>query len=257
MTIITPICDRIELLAFYLQYYQRQGVERFVVALYNGKKSPLHDAICRIGNRMRVDLHIRPSVTCPLSEFNGSMETPGINLIREEFIRASEWFAIADLDEFIRPLQGSNLIDLASKAMASGYPAVHGPMVDRIAATGQFPAIDPDKTLDEQFPFQCDLTEACGAMSSKIFLSRGNLEVTNGHHQLNNGNVSIMRDGGEVHHFKWTSGIVGRLQNRLKHFRAQRLPWAEESATLLKVIENGINLADPNLKARIAQALGI
>ena len=257
MTIITPICDRIELLAFYLQYYQRQGVERFVVALYNGRKSPLHDAIGRIGNRSKVDLHIRPSVICSLPEFSGPKETPGINLIRQEFIRPDEWFAIADLDEFVRPLQADNLIDLASRAMASGYTAVHGPMVDRIAATGQFPAIDPDNTLDEQFPFLCDLTEACGAMSSKIFLSQGHLEVENGHHWLNNGNVSIMRDGGEVHHFKWTSGIIGRLQNRLKHFRGQRLPWAEESAKLLKVIENGINLADPNLKVRIAQALGI
>lgn len=257
MTIITPICDRIELLPFYLQYYQRQGVERFVVALYNGRKSPLHGVICCIGNQIKVDLHIRPSVICPLPELSGPKETPGINLIRQEFIRPDEWFAIADLDEFIRPLRCSNLVDLASKAIASDYTAVHGPMVDRIAATGQFPAIDPDNTLDEQFPFQCDLTEACGAMSSKIFLSRGDLEVTNGHHWLNNGNVSILRDGGEVHHFKWTSGIIGRLQNRLKHFREQRLPWAEESARLLKVIENGINLTDHNLKVRIAQSLGI
>lgn len=257
MTIITPICDRIELLPFYLRYYHRQGVERFVVALYNGKKNPLHDAIYRFGNQSKVDLHIRPSVICPLPELSGPKETSGINVIRQEFIRPDEWFAIADLDEFVRPLRGTNLIDLASRAIASDYTAVHGGMVDRIAATGEFPAIDPDRGLDEQFPLQCDLTEACGAMTSKIFLSRGNLEVTNGHHWPNSGNVSIMRDGGEVHHFKWTSGIIGRLQNRLKHFREQRLPWAEESARLLKVIENGINLTDHNLKVRIAQSLGI
>lgn len=257
MTIITPIYDRIDLLAFYLQYYKRQGVERFVVALYNGEKSPLHDAIRRIGNQIKVDLHIRPSVICPLPEFSGPRETPGINLIRQEFIRPDEWFAIADLDEFIRPLHGSSLIDLASKAAASGYNAVHGAMLDRIAATGQFPAIDPDNTLDEQFPLQCDLTGACGAMSSKIFLSQGNLAVTDGHHRLNRGDVSIMHDGGEVHHFKWTSGIIGRLQDRLKYFRKQRLPWAEESAKLIEAIANGINLADPNLRVRLAQPLGI
>jgi len=167
---------------------------------------------------------------------SGPKETPGINLIRQEFVQPDEWFAIADLDEFIRPLRGSNLIDLASKARASGYSAVHGSLVDRIAATGQFPAIDHDNTLDEQFSLECDLTEAGGAMSSKIFLSRGNVEVTHGHHRVTSADIPVMHNGGEVHHFKWTSGVVTRLHDRLKCFRAQQLPWAEESAKLLKVI---------------------
>src|SRR5438270_2674000 len=156
MTIITPIYDRIDLLTFYLHYYRRQGIERFVVALYNGAKNPLHDAICCIGRQLKADLHVRTSVICPLSEFNGPKETPGINLIRQEFIQPMEWFAIADLDEFVRPLHADNLLDLASNAMKSGYLAVHGSMVDRISATGHFPTIDLRSSLDKQFPLLCD-----------------------------------------------------------------------------------------------------
>jgi len=111
--------------------------------------------------------------------------------------------------------------------------------------------------LDEQFPLLCDLTKACGATSSKIFLSRGDVEVTSGHHRVISGDIPVMHNGGEVHHFKWTSGITTRLDDRLKYFRTQQLPWAEESAKLLRIVENGINLADANLKVRIAPALGI
>src|SRR3954464_15028786 len=100
MTLITPISDRIELLTFYIHYYRRQGAERFVVALYNGAQNPLYDSIYCIGRQLKADLHVRTSVICPLSELNGSKETAGINLIRQEFIRPKEWFAIADLDEF-------------------------------------------------------------------------------------------------------------------------------------------------------------
>src|ERR1041385_6881970 len=98
MLMIFPVCDRVELLPYFLRYYQAMGATQFVCGLYNGKRNRLDKSIAAFESHYH--LHIRTSVTCNRDRFSPVNEALGLNAIREEFAGPFGWYGIADLDEF-------------------------------------------------------------------------------------------------------------------------------------------------------------
>lgn len=250
MLVICPIFDRCDLLPYYLQYYSRLGATQFVVALWNGEKNPLYEVIKAHSG---YDISIRTSLDCPVKDYNGPLESEGLNRIREEFRRPHQWYCLADLDEFCY-FGGRSLDRVVEEATAQGFTAVHGTFYDRVARDGQFPPVQPGKSLDSTFPMACDLTRCLGANFNKVPLSRFNVPVESGHHWTR-GNV--WWNQAEVHHFKWSDGLMQRLRERDMYFTAQGLPWSGESAKFLRVIQEDEYRDDPNFCYREARQIGI
>jgi hypothetical protein len=247
MLVICPIFDRCDLLPFYLRYYTRLGATQFVVALWNGERNPVYEVI-----RSYTDwpIEIRTSIECLIKDYNGPDESNGLNRIRTEFNDRFPWYCLADLDEFCR--FNGTMPEVAAAAEKEGYEAVHGVFYDRFALKG-YPPIRQDTTLDETFPMMADATRLLGANHNKIPLSRSDVEVESGHHFTKG---KTWWNQVEVHHFKWTDGLVGRLRERDMFFTAQGLPWSGESRKFLQAVEDD-DIRTPNFRFREARKIGI
>lgn len=158
------------------------------------------------------------------------------NIAQENALRsAGRWYFRADLDEF--PV--ADLSDLARRADALGLRAVQGQMVDRVAADGSLPAIDPARPLGDQFPLKGRITgPLLGACDVKVFLVKGDTPLGMGGHHQRGG--TPMRSEAEVHHFKWSAGVIDRLRERIAHYqRIGMSHWAESAKFLAHYDANG------------------
>lgn len=250
MLVIVAIADRIRLWPWFLRYYTRLGATRFAVGLLNGVKNPHYASLLQWNPAY--DVHIRPSVVCDFSEFNGPSETAGLNRIREEFAPENGWYCMADLDEFAY-FDGRDFASVIKEAESRGVAALHGTFVDRVAADGSFP--EPDGNLDDLYPMACDLTGSTLAQVNKFPLARSEVRIESGHHFVATENV--WQNAAEIHHFKWVAGVQRVLEARLKFFRQQKLEWCEESRLFLERMSRGVNLGDPVYNARAAAKLGV
>lgn len=252
MLVICPIFDRIELLPFYLRHYTNLGATQFVFAVWNGETNPLWH---RIDDwKFDYPIELRKSVECPIESYNGPSETVGLNRMREEFRKTHDWFCVADLDEFCWFKDGASMRAVAGEADMAGFSSVHGFFHDRFARDLSFPAIDPSKTLDEQFPLRADATGWHGANTNKVCLARTNVPILSGHHGATG---AIWMNQIEVHHFKWTQGVEARLQERFKHLTGQGVHWAYESGSFLKAIAEGKFRPDTECNWQEARKIGI
>lgn len=252
MLVICPIFDRVELLPFYLRYYERLGATQFVAAVWNGKQNPLCDLIERYATDYPIE--IRTSIECPVNLYNGPAESNGLNKIVDEFRDRFPWYCLADLDEFCWFTGDRKLSQVAHEAEKKGYTAVHGTFFDRMARDYKLPSIRLLKDLDAVFPLVCDLTRVIGANYNKIPLSRSDLRVESGHHATS-GNPWYNQ--AEVHHFKWTEGLIERLRERDLYFHQQGMLWAAESQKFLSTLEKGAYLEEPAYCTREARKLRI
>lgn len=250
MIIIFPICDRIRLLPYFLRYYASLGAKEFVCGLYNGEQNPLYDQVREVGSSY--GLHVHTSVACVFEKYRGALEIDGLNWIRQKYAIKHGWYCIADLDEF-HHFHGQSLAEVARSAEHNSFTAIHGQFIDRISADGTFP--DLQGSLDATFPLGCDLSLCAGLACRKIALAKSQVAITAGHHDAQ---ANICRNAAEVHHFKWSNGVREMVVDKHRRYREQALPWAtEQLPKLLKLIENGIDLSNPNLNLRPAAKLGI
>ena len=251
MLVIFPVFNRIALLPYFLRYYVSMGATQFVCALHNGRENPLWDAIQAFAGKFQ--LEVQTSVVCGVDSYSGSAETPGLNRIRKNFAEQYGWYCIADLDEF-HFFGGRTLSEIVREAEDRGFGAVHGQLVDRIAADGSLP--DVQGLLDETFPLACDLSRCAGVPCRKIVLARGHVEIAPGHHLA--ASVRTWHNMAEVHHFKWVNGVREELAARGERYARLNLPWADECLRVLELIQNGgIDLSHPGLKMRTASMLGV
>ncbi|MDB6131356.1 MAG: hypothetical protein JWM04_2463 [Verrucomicrobiales bacterium] len=246
MLVICPVFNKIELLPFYLKYYEGLGATEFVVALWNGQKNPLHEAILQTG------VDIRTSVMCDMKDYNGPAEIPGLNAIREELAGRHGWYCIADLDEFFH--FGESLPAMREAAEKNGFQAVHGIFHDRVAPEYEFPSISESTSLDLTFPLECDLTRVAATNNNKICMAKKEVRIESGHHYCHGKSWNYKA---EVHHFKWRDGIMEQLAERDRFFTAQGLPWSGESSRFLKTINEKNYLEQSQYNTRPARIIGI
>jgi hypothetical protein len=254
MTLVCPVFDRINLLPYFIKYYEKIGVTRFIFAVWNAEV----DLVSAIKERFvkhsesTSQVYIYPSFFSTKEEYNGVKEHEALCSIISNKIPYGEWYMIADMDEFhvfTQPIP--ELIKLADTGQ---FDAIGGELYDRVSVD-EFPKrLDYSKTLDSQFPYVSDITRVVGANDRKVALIRGGTLPGLGHHAVDEPTIhnSVL-----THHFKWTHGIVNRLHERKKNYTKQGLPWAGESATILEVLENQEHINNGMFNFRLAQKIGV
>ncbi len=201
------------LLPHLVTYYRRLGIESFYLITHaqsaaDAGRGDVEDVAAGLGLRVfhtqvgpwSLDLH-QALVRYAMSE------NPG------------DWYVIADIDEmlvFDRPLA-----DLADLCERDGRDHVNGCFLDRIAADGSFPDVG-STSLWDQYPLACSISATLTrALPLKVVFARGHVELLTGQHGAPEGR-GLPRELGyaQVHHFKWTGGVVGRLRRRLDLYAA-------------------------------------
>jgi hypothetical protein len=141
--------------------------------------------------------------------------------------RPDDWWVIADIDEFhLYPY--NNLQLLIDDCELNGWDIVRGGFIDRVGGGGEFPTIESDKSIWEQFPnagfFRYPMSNAC---PNKICLVKGNVKITSGQHYAEFDGQTTWKWQGwnhpliapyhdysiQVHHFKWDATVIERIKD--------------------------------------------
>lgn len=135
------------------------------------------------------------------------------------------WWIIADIDEFhLYPMQPRKI---AMDCVVNGWEIVRGGFIDRVGKDGNFPQIDEEEDIFNQFPlagfFRYPMSGAC---PNKICIKKGHVEITPGQHYAKILGHTTWRWQGwshpqiapienysvQVHHFKWDSTCLERIR---------------------------------------------
>lgn len=139
----------------------------------------------------------------------------------------NDWWVIADIDEFhLYPNDDMN--EMIADCEDNGWDIVRGGFIDRIGREGDFPKIESDISIWQQFPnagfFRYPMSKAC---PNKICVVKGAIPVSSGQHYAildgettwkwrgwNNPLIApIQYYSVQVHHFKWDSTSIKRIQS--------------------------------------------
>jgi hypothetical protein len=173
----------------------------------------------------------------------------------------NDWWVISDIDEF-HLYPNDDLRSLVNDCEQNGWEMVRGGFIDRIGIDGEFPKIESDKVLWEQFPnagfFRYPMSKAC---PNKVCLVKGYLPITSGQHYAKiNGETTwrwqawnhpliapVETHSVQVHHFKWDETAINRILDVASI--KQDYSFSDEYFTMYNEIRkssNKINLLNPD-----------
>lgn len=174
------------LLPYFLKYYSTRGVELFGIVAH----CKFDEKIFR-GYPVHLESHKEPYI-------NGPRDAEILDSLRTKLVSNYDWFIPTDLDEFHWT---PGLIDFRHYC-ADDYEWIPSVFIDRIAADGSIPVIDPRKSLDSQFPLRgLVIQEINKGAPHKVALCRGYLNPSSGHHNCHPAKFAPFTF--ETHHFKW------------------------------------------------------
>lgn len=168
-----------------------------------------------------INLGITPYKVVTDAKFNWERVTELYNEVKAT--KPDEWWIVADDDELqVYPTSIENIIEECEEF---GYDFVTGGFLDRIGTAGTFPEVSPNTAIHKAFPyagfFRYPMSGAC---PNKVTLMKGHVRVTPGQHYVDFGNgktswgrshpkrMPIEKCFTQVHHFKWDSSVLERLQ---------------------------------------------
>jgi hypothetical protein len=169
--------------------------------------------------------------------------------------RPNTWILHTDLDELLEfpaPVR-----QITQAAAEKNITAIHGHFVDRVAADGSLPPIQPHPSLWEQFPVACKLSgNILKGVTKKVMLSRYSVHVSSGHHDAIGLPVLPPPIGTpqsyRVAHFKWRNGILSQLQRVLEEdsWSAAQKCEVRRFFAWLNEHDGKIDLSNPMIEAR-------
>jgi hypothetical protein len=142
-------------------------------------------------------------------------------LIRELMLQhPDDWWVIADLDEF--HVYDRTLPDVIALCEKNGYDYVTGAFLDRVSEDGQLTTVEPAerRSVWDQYPMAGLLTlQLLNGRTTKVTIARGSVELDYGQHRAWTGKAAPVGDlCPQVHHFKWTASVSGRLEERAEAY---------------------------------------
>lgn len=221
------------LLPYFLKYYSRIGVERFVYNVY-GPDLERYERIEQVFE------------DCGVSYERGFWEREKRPTGRNRIVRIcklvnrrkrkflSDWTFYPDLDEFAE-FPGDNIREYVD-SLPGPVRIVQGEWWDRVAGDGSLAEIVPGRPLEEQFPVTAKLACLFSPVTHVIVACKGSASPE---HHPKIGRQAARRAFSDlipVHHFKWNSGIKERLQERYKYYPAMKAPTAS-IARVVKYLE--------------------
>lgn len=221
LKVICVIGHGINLIPHYIQHYLQLDVDEINFVVYSSDLYPnLYDEVKRaIGDRIEVKIigNVYHRV------FDWEKVTDLYNHYTNYFL--NDWWIVADIDEF--HLYSMSLRSIIKDCYNNGWEIVRGGFVDRIGAKGEFPEINGEEDLFDQFPmagfFRFPMSGAC---PNKICIKKGYIQITPGQHYATiNGHTTwrwqgwnhpliapIAKYSVQVHHFKWDSTCLKRMR---------------------------------------------
>jgi hypothetical protein len=201
--------DSIDILSQWFTFYRRVGVERFHVFFSNPLGNP--ESV-----QSYLDLFSRNPVTVIESSVGSVDEFQRVAKITEYKsveLSSDRWVWTVDSDEFV-----SLDPELLSKLWEGPDDYLGGTLIDRFATLGALNPVEEGTSIFKQFPVQALFTaDILKGTSTKVPLSRPFVRLGPGLHRVDEDPASVKRAelSVPVHHFKWTAGLVERLEARL------------------------------------------
>jgi len=209
LKVVTCISYDATLLPHFVAYYKSIGVDSFLISI-DERVDGIWDNVARIAETLPANIELvaaseRQKTTGV--EFNNKEET------RQRYIAPSDWIIPADLDEFIqfpRPLP-----QLIKEIEEAGATFIMGQFRDRIARHGVLSDTQPEPSIWEQYPLECNISELLvRCWCHKVTLCRGDCELTSGHHNVIRPAIPLVSRRCIIHHFKWRQGLLEALHRR-------------------------------------------
>lgn len=245
---LVTVTNRVTTLRQMLNHY-KDIVDEIYVVVY--QKSP-NDTILEDV----ISLGITPYKVVSGDEYQFETVTKLYNEVK--LTKPDEWWIVADDDELhIYPTDIRKMIEDCEE---NGWEFITGGFIDRIGEGGSFPLVTPSTNLWETFPyggfFRYSLSGAC---PNKVCVMKGKVKVSNGqHYVIYDGKTvwgvegtkhpkryPIERGFVQVHHFKWDSTVLDRLE-KVSNIKEDYTYWKEYKKMYNNILRNDgkINLTN-------------
>lgn len=227
--LVTLVGGHVDVMPFMLEHYRSKGVDAFSVNVH------LRHPDDPVGLEVRA---ITDAFGCAMETVVGNWLDYELSVWLASMRQYSDdWWILADQDEF--HYFPDELPALLAYCDARGYDHIYGTFVDRVSSDGRFAVVDRSRPLWPQFPLGGIVSARLfGRFSPKVVAAKGRVIIGTGHHKTLNGCPCPARDAFvQVHHFKWTDGVVERQQHRAEHFRKAGVNHWTESARIVDYAE--------------------
>jgi tetratricopeptide (TPR) repeat protein len=232
-----------ELLPHWLEHYTNLGADELLLGIFDDLTGDSMAEIDKCAQRWKFRRFVQHWGGATESETYCQRQSG----CRRAGARPGTWILHTDLDEFQQYLQP--IKEVAADAAKKNIKAVVGRFVDRVAADGSLPAIQPHPSLFEQFPVECNMTESILKGSPlKVMMARFSVIVNSGHHDAPQERANAAPVG-KVAHFKWHGGLLERMRWGLRQENAS-MEWKGDTRRFLAWLDQHggrINLSDPEL----------
>lgn len=249
MKMLLNIAHDVALLDHFYEHYKVMGITEFHIGILEGAEW-LHQV-----ERWAFKKGIRTHRFKMEDRMQGARDSVDQNDTRKAVIDPGEWYAVADLDEFVVFASGKSFPEMVDAAQICGCNVVTGGMYDRITADGELPE-ELWENIWDQFPVCLELTKhLVGGNSSKMVLARGDVVITHGHHA--DPSVQSLHVA-QVHHFKWRASVVTMLERRMEEYKAAGRCWQDSFNVLEHLNKNGGYLnVEELIRKDVAHRIGL
>jgi hypothetical protein len=217
--LVTVTGSRVDTLWHMLNHY-KDLVDEMYVVVYEWEGSSTYNEVLKITKQFE-KAEIIERVT--KEKFNWEYVTQLYNETKMLF--PNNWWVVSDDDEF--HIYSKPLNEIISTCERNGWELVRGGFIDRIGQVGDFPKINKNENIFQQFPvagfFRYPMSGAC---PNKVCIMKGQIEITSGQHYAKIDGQTTWKWQGwnhpliapveeynvQVHHFKWDSTCIERIK---------------------------------------------
>lgn len=227
ITVLTCVRYDDSLLPQFIDYYRSLGANAFVIGAFPDFYAPLRSFVDESFAEADCTFQV---VLCPDEKKVSFLSGGVLEYLRGHYVHEG-WVIPADLDEFYQ--YPETLPHLMSGDYCSGQ------FVDRIAADGSLAAFNPNISIWQQYPLECDIADKLlQGWSSKVTFCRYNVSLDDGHHHCVDDTKVCLNDETRVHHFKWRNHITGILKQRIEEYKALGFVFFNESERVVNYLEH-------------------
>ena len=211
--LVTVVGRNTHILPHMLKHYEDKVDEIFVVVYRQKDDDKILEEIEELG--------IKPYWVVTEPKFHWERVTHIYNTVKDLY--PEDWWIVSDDDEL--QVYPYDIGDIIKDCKRNKYDFVTGGFIDRVGTEGTFPNVTRKTNLQEAFPwagfFRYHMSGAC---PNKVTLMKGKVKVTPGQHYVDFGDgknswgkshpkrFPVNEVFTQVHHFKWDSSVLQRLQ---------------------------------------------
>ena len=221
----------------FVAHYRHQGVQYFQLSLHLEPGTPATEVASARARAASIAEEVNLP---PFREIHEPFDAMALRRhhdhIQNSECATEDWLVWADIDEF--HIFGGNLAELTEGWDRAGCNAAGGVFIDRVAREGLLPSFNPMRTIWSQYPLGCNLTaKVVRGMTKKVVIARANVRMRHANHNpLRHQRMSWAMMDVPIHHFKWDSGVLARLSQRIDNDWKVRCAWWTQSENILNAI---------------------